>query len=152
MIGLGLIALLALAILLLAQAPGTSLPTIERSAPSNDAASAPSVDPLASAHPADRKFFSGQYVGRTSSIADAYYWAGVHPADRRFFGAPYVMPGAPGASVQAAAEAADRKFGNAPYTGGAAIDLHPADRKFEYMVTDPLDGVHPADRKFFADR
>lgn len=112
-IALSLIALLALLLLLFAQAPAlTDLP-FQRQAPVREAVSgATTVDPMSGVHPADRKFFTNRYEGRSS--ANAYMRAGVHPADRKFFTPGYGVSGS--------------TLGSTPAEPPAHI--HPADRKF----------------------
>ena len=119
LLGLSLLALLALIILLFIQAPSPAGPAIQPRPVSNEAASGAIVDPLAGIHPADRKFYNGWYAPSAGISNEAVVPANVHPADRKFFyGGLY-----------------------APQTGTSAeavipAGVHPADRKFfvkEYM-------------------
>lgn len=133
LIGLALIALLALILSSLAQAP--SLPgsaAQQRSAAGVDGANAVVAATLADAHPADRTFFTAGYTVDRDASGRAYLFAGVHPADRTFFTTSYAV----GIDSQAGAHPADRKFFTTFYPAGI----------------DPLAHVHPADRKFFPNR
>ncbi len=131
LIGLGLIALLALTVLFFVQAVAPTGPVGQhRPAGNEDRSRTMTAATLADAHPADRTFFTNDYTIDREATTRAYLLAGVHPADRKFFAAPFPA-------------------GIDPLAGA-----HPADRKF-YAVyqqagINPLVGVHPADRKFFA--
>jgi hypothetical protein len=75
-------------------------------------------------NPADRKFFTANYLGLQSADVTAV----VNPADRKFFTANYL--GLQSADVTAVVNPADRKFFTANYLGLQSADatpLHPAD-------------------------
>lgn len=83
---LGLLALVALVLLLAVAAPSLTGAASQRPITAGEAApDGVIVDPYAGIHPADRKFFSDGYAVNRSAAHNAYSPSNVHPADRKFF-------------------------------------------------------------------
>lgn len=89
LIGIGLLALLALLFILFVQAPSLSMPEIQRPAANEAALEGTNVDLSAGVHPADLKFYGNGYAIYRDATGSSYTLDSVHPADRKFFTATY---------------------------------------------------------------
>jgi hypothetical protein len=114
---LGLLALVALLLLLTEAAPSLTGPANERPITAGEAApDGVIVDPYAGIHPADRKFYNSAYGFSRSDTAKAFSLRNLHPADRKFFDPTYCWAAAgcsSGAGAGIAEREADRRTASA---------------------------------------
>ena len=122
LIGFSLIGLMALAILLVAQASAPVAPAVQPRAQSNEAASGIVVDPLANVNPADRKFYQSWHAPSTGIAGEVAVPANVDPADRKFYNNANVpsIGTATESIVPAGVHPADRKFFIREYAPGTS--------------------------------